>query len=79
MSTISTQPTTDLPVCTSMQDIQETTTQYAHLQDLKAYIMHGWLHRKDDVTQDIQKYWPIRHEVAMIDGMAIQGKKMIPS
>ena len=40
----------------------------------------GWPHKKDDVAQDVQKYWPIRHELAMIDGMAIKDKQItIPS
>ena len=39
-------PTTNLPMCTSIQDIQEATSQDAHLQDLNIYITHGWLHKK---------------------------------
>ena len=30
--------------------------------------------KKEDVAQDIQKYWPIRHEFAMIDDIALKGK-----
>ena len=43
----------DLPVCTSIQDTQEATSQDAHLQDLKAYIIHEWLNKIDDMAQDI--------------------------
>ena len=66
----------DLPVCTSIHDIQEATTSDVHLQELNAYIIKGWLHKKD-VVQDLQQYWPIRHELALIDGMAIKGKLFI--
>ena len=65
---------TDLPVCTTIQDIQEVTAQNAHIQDLKIYITYGWPHKKDDMAQDIQKYWPIIHEFAMIDGATVKGK-----
>ena len=71
--------TVDLLVCTSIQNIQEVTAQDAHLQDLKAYIIHGWKYKKDGMAQDIQKYWPIRHELVMIDGEAEKGKRIIPS
>ena len=69
--------TVDLSVCISKQDIQEATAQDANLHGLKAYIIHGCLHKKDEVAQDIQKYWPIRHELAMIDGVAVKGKGII--
>ena len=36
----------DLPLCTSIQDIQDTTGRDAHLQELKAYVIKGWLHKK---------------------------------
>ena len=58
-------------------DIQEATTQDAQLHDLKAYIMHCWLKWKDDVVQHIQKYWPIRHELVMLDGVIIKGKRIM--
>ena len=35
----------DLPVCTSTQDIQEATARDAQLQELKVYIIKGWLHK----------------------------------
>ena len=56
----------DLPVCKSIQDIQEAKARDAHLQELKAYVMQGWQHKK--------RMWPIRHELAVIDGVAIKGK-----
>ena len=69
----------DLPVCTSIPDIQEVTATVAHLEELKPYIIKGWPHKKD-VAQDIQKYWPIRHELPMIESVNIKGKQvMIPS
>ena len=43
-------------------------------------IYHTWVaEQKDDITQDIQKYWLIRQELAMINGVAIKGKRIIIS
>ena len=41
---------------------------------LKAYIMKGWLHTKYEVELYKQMYWPIRHELAMVDDFSIKGK-----
>ena len=40
-------------------------------------IIQGWLHKKENMAQDIQKYWPIRQELAVIDGVDIKGKQII--
>ena len=37
----------------------------------------GLAYKTEDVVLDIQKYWPMRHELAMIDGVAIKGKHVI--
>ena len=63
-----------IPICTSIEDIQATTSQDVDLQRLKMYIISGWPHTKDEVEHSIQKYWLIRHELAMINGIALKGK-----
>ena len=67
----------DLPLFTSICDIQEVTARETHLQKLKAYIIKGLPHIKENVAPDIEKYWPTRHELAMKDGMAIKGTRVI--
>ena len=64
-----------LPVCISARDIQEARDTY--LQELKAYIINDWPHKKEDVTHNIQKYLAISPELAMIDGVAVKGKQVI--
>ena len=66
-----------LPVCTFTLDKQEGTAEDAHLQELKAYIIHGRPDKRNNVVQDVQKYWPNRLELAMSDGVAIKGKQII--
>ena len=49
----------------------------AELQMLQAYIIRGWLQNKDDLEPTLQGYLPIRHELAIIDGVAMKGKQII--
>ena len=63
-----------LPVCTLICNIKEVTMRDAHPEELKAYIIKGWSHKNEDVAQDIQKYWPIGHELSMIDCVAVKGR-----
>ena len=44
---------------------------------LKSYIIQGQPHKKDEVKQNMKHYWPIRHEVAMINGIARNCNKII--
>ena len=67
----------DQLVCASICIIQEATALDKHLQDLKAYIIKGWPHKKEDVARNIQKYWPIRCKLAIKDGVAMKGKGVI--
>ena len=43
------------------------------LQMLKTYIIGGWPHTKYEVEPDVERCWPIRHEL-VIDGVAMKGK-----
>ena len=64
----------NIPVCMSIEYILGTTHEDAHLQELKTYIIQGWPHEKKEVYHSIRKYWPIRHELTVIDGIAMKGK-----
>ena len=75
MNTIST--SVNILVCTSIQDILTTTHEDAHLKELMTYIIQGWLHKEEEVDQSIRQHWPIRNELAMIDGTAMKGKRII--
>ena len=68
----------DLPVCTSIHDIQEVTARDVHLQERKVYVTKGLATQKRRCATR-QKYWPIRHELAMMDSRAIKHKQVIMS
>ena len=40
----------------SIQDIQAATHENAHLQELKAYIIQGWSHKKEEVDHSMRQY-----------------------
>ena len=56
----------DIPIYTSMEEIQTVTSQDSDLQRLKSYIIQGWPHTKDEVQHSMQKGWPVRHELVVI-------------
>ena len=66
-----------IPISISIEDMQAASSQDVDLLGLKAYIIRGWPHTKDEVEYSIHKYWPIRHEPAVIDGIAMKGKIII--
>ena len=41
-------------VCTTIEDIQAATCEDAHLEELKAYIIQGWPHNKEDVEHKVR-------------------------
>ena len=40
---------------------------------LKTYRITGGSHAKDDVEHGIERYWPIRYALVIIDGIAMKG------
>ena len=68
---------TDIPISTSIEDMRSATNGKMELQMLKNYIFRGLLHPKDDVEPDVERYWPIKNELTMIDGIAMKGKQII--
>ena len=36
------------------------------------YIIRGWPQNKDDLEPTLDRYWPIRHDLAMIIGIAMK-------
>ena len=50
-------------------------TGHRPLRD-KLCIIKGWPCKTDKLEHNVDHYWPIRHEVAMIDGIAIKIKRI---
>ena len=57
----------DMPDCISIEEIQQTSLENAHLQQLKTFIIAGWLYTKDELQTDIRPYWPYRDKLVVID------------
>ena len=67
----------NIPICTSVGDIQGATKQSIDLQRLKSGIIQGLPHKKGEVELSMKHDWPIRHELVMIDGIAMKGRIII--
>ena len=64
----------DILICMSKEDIRATTNEDTELQVLNSYIIRGWPHAKDEVDPSVERYWPIMHELAMIDCVVMKSK-----
>ena len=71
------QSSVDMLECISTEEIQQTSSQDVHLQQLKTFIIAGWPHTKDELHTDIRPYWPYRDELAVIDGVILKGRHII--
>ena len=64
-------------VCTSREDIRTAMSKDAELQMLKTHIIRGWPQNKDDLEPSLDGYWPIRHDLAMMNSVTMKGEKII--
>ena len=67
----------NMPEYISIEEIQQTLLQDAHLQQLKTFVIAGWPHTKDELQTDIRPYWPYRDELVVIDGVILKGRCII--
>ena len=71
------QTSTDVHEFISIQHIQWATTQDGHLQQLKCFIIAGSPESKDQLHQDIRPYWSFRDDMAVIDGVIMEGRCIV--
>ena len=71
------QNATDMPECILMAEIQQASSQDAHLQQLKSFIIAGWPDTKDKLHADLRPYWSYRDELAVIDGVILKGRCIV--
>ena len=64
----------DVLICTSIEDIRTAVSTDAELQMLQTHIIRGWPQNKDDLEPSLGEYQPIRHDLTIIDGVAMKGK-----
>ena len=67
----------NIPVWISTENIKMATHEDAYLQELKTYIIKGWPHKKEEVAQGKRQYFPMGNRLAMIDCIAMKGKRII--
>ena len=52
----------NIPVYTTIQDIQTATHEDAHPQELKTYTVQGQPLKRKEVAKGIRQYWKKRNE-----------------
>ena len=65
-----------MPVCTSIED---TGSNARGCTPAGAEGIHniGLPHWNEEVDHSMRQYWPIRSELAIIDGIVMRGKRII--
>ena len=71
------QNATDMLECVSMAEIQQASSQDAHLQQLKHFIIACCPDTKDKLHADLRVYWLYRDELAVIDGILLKGRHIV--
>ena len=64
----------DIPICTLIEYIRTAMSKDAELQILQAHIIREWLQSKDELEPSLSGYWPTRHDLVMIESVAMKGK-----
>ena len=67
----------DIPGCMTAEEIREVTLQYEHLSNLAKFIICIWPSTKTEGLKELQPYWSSLDEIAVIDGIAIAGRRTI--
>ena len=71
------QPTTNMPECMTMHELQQVMSQDQHMQCLKEYIIQGCPDHKEQIQQDIRPYWTFKDDMAVINGVIMKGRHII--
>ena len=60
-----------------MAEIQQASSQDAHLQQLKSFIITGWPDTKDVLHVDLRPYLSYKDELVVIDGVILKGRHIV--
>ena len=71
------QNATDMPECLSMTELQQALSHDNHIQKLKYFIITGWPHSKDEISEELKLYWSYKDELAVINGIMLKGRHII--
>ena len=67
----------DVPACRLIEDIRAATSEDTELQILQAHKIKGRPQNKNEIETSLDGYWPIRHNLAMINGLAMKDRCII--
>ena len=61
--------------CMTEEEIGCVTIDDDHISAHSTYVIHGWSSRRAQVIKEVQPNWSFRDEVAVIDDIAMKGRK----
>ena len=64
----------DIPVYMSIEDVRAAVSEDTELQMLQTLIIRGLPQNKEELEPSLDSYWPIRLDLAMTDGVVMNGK-----
>ena len=53
------------------------TLDSEHQDILSEQVLHSWSSSKADAQKELQWYWSFRHEIMIIDGIVMKGRRII--
>ena len=63
--------------CVSWTDIKDAAMQDEEMQRLKTTITEGFPETRNDLPEMLRRYWPMREELYLIDGIPMKGRKIL--
>ena len=69
-----TETCTDIPECMTAEEIRHATEEDDHLNTLMTYMINDRPATRAWIKGEIQADWPFRDDLAVIDGIQLQGR-----
>ena len=68
---------TAITECMTTQDKQWVALQDEHLEQLKEYIIQGWLMSRNKIQQELRPYLTFKDNLAVLGGIIMKGRCII--
>ena len=77
VTTNATESCINISDCMTAEEIREVTLWDEHLSALAELVPCSWSSIKTEVQKELQLHWSLRNELAVTDGIAIKGRRII--
>ena len=59
------------------EEIRHAAQVHNHLNALTAYVINDWPSTRAEAKEEIQLFWPLCDNVALIDGIVMKGRRIL--